>query len=103
MPTNPFFDRPIVNSPYEYPRQHWELDESGQPGNLIERRRPALRVEVYSVKSDQVKRAISIRQPYVELILRRRKTREYRSRRTNIRERVYLYAALRPADWQWES
>lgn len=29
--SNPFFDRPIVNSPYEYPRQHWELDESGQP------------------------------------------------------------------------
>ena len=40
--TNPFFERPILNSPYEYPRQHWELDESGQPtGNLIERRRRA--------------------------------------------------------------
>ena len=37
--SNPFFERPIVNSPYEYPRQHWELDESGQPtGNLLERR-----------------------------------------------------------------
>src|SRR4029453_2126643 len=32
----------IVNSPYECPRQHWELDETGQPtGNLIERRRRA--------------------------------------------------------------
>ena len=40
--SNPFFERPIVNSPYEYPRQHWELDESGQPtGNLVERRRRA--------------------------------------------------------------
>ena len=28
---NPFFDRPIINSPYEYPSQHWELDEEGQP------------------------------------------------------------------------
>jgi len=27
----PFFDHPILNSPYEYPRRHWELDESGQP------------------------------------------------------------------------
>lgn len=44
-------------------------------------------------------RAISIRQPYVELILRGTKTREYRSRPTNIRERVYLYASLRPAEW----
>src|SRR5215471_15942722 len=39
---NPFFERPIVNSPYEYPREHWELDESGQPtGILIDRRRRA--------------------------------------------------------------
>jgi type III restriction enzyme len=26
-----FFDHPILNSPYEYPGCHWELDESGQP------------------------------------------------------------------------
>ena len=28
-----FFDQPILNSPYEYPSQHWELDEHGQPTN----------------------------------------------------------------------
>jgi type III restriction enzyme len=40
--SNQFFERPIVNSPYEYPRQHWELDDTGQPsGNLIDRRRRA--------------------------------------------------------------
>src|SRR5216684_1252174 len=40
--SNPFFDRPIVNSPYEYPRQHWELDETGQPtGRLLDKRRRA--------------------------------------------------------------
>ena len=38
--------------------------------------------------------AISIRQPFVEMILRGNKTIEYRSRKTNIRERVYLYASL---------
>jgi len=26
---NRFFEQPILNSPYEYPRQHWGLDESG--------------------------------------------------------------------------
>ncbi len=28
---NPFFDRPILNSPYECPTRHWELDPDGQP------------------------------------------------------------------------
>jgi type III restriction enzyme len=40
--SNPFFDRPIVNSMYEYLHQHWELDETRQPtGHLIDRRRRA--------------------------------------------------------------
>ena len=37
-----FFERPIRNSPYHYPTQHWELDGDGQPTNeLIPRRRRA--------------------------------------------------------------
>ena len=39
---NPFFERPILNSPYEYPARHWELDDSGQPTQkIIETRRRA--------------------------------------------------------------
>lgn len=39
---NPFFERPILNSPYEYPARHWELDDSGQPTQkVIEARRSA--------------------------------------------------------------
>jgi type III restriction enzyme len=30
-----FFERPILNSPYAYPAQHWELDADGQPTNRI--------------------------------------------------------------------
>ncbi len=30
-----FFERPILNSPYEHPRRHWELDDDGQPTNRI--------------------------------------------------------------------
>jgi type III restriction enzyme len=33
--TNPFFDRPILNSPYDRPVRHWELDEHGQPTHRI--------------------------------------------------------------------
>jgi type III restriction enzyme len=40
--SNPFFDRPILNSPYEYPNRHWELDLEGQPTQqIIESRRKA--------------------------------------------------------------
>jgi len=39
---NQFFERPVLNSPYEYPARHWELDEQGQPTQrIIERRRSA--------------------------------------------------------------
>jgi hypothetical protein len=47
-------------------------------------------------------RAISIRQPYAEQILRRAQKFEYRSRPTKIRERVYIYASLTPGvDEAW--
>jgi type III restriction enzyme len=39
---NPFFDQPILNSPYSHPERHWELDGQGQPTQkVIETRRPA--------------------------------------------------------------
>ena len=39
---NRFFERPILNSPYEYPLRYWELDREGQPTQkIIERRRTA--------------------------------------------------------------
>src|SRR6266480_5505384 len=42
MQANPFFDHPILYSPYEYPTKHWELDENGQPTQrTIDRRRHA--------------------------------------------------------------
>ena len=39
---NQFFERPILNSPYQYPGRHWGLDEEGQPTQeIIETRREA--------------------------------------------------------------
>ncbi|MBD3386425.1 restriction endonuclease [candidate division KSB1 bacterium] len=39
---NRFFEQPVINSPYEYPRRHWELDEQGQPTQkIINHRRTA--------------------------------------------------------------
>ena len=37
-----FFAQPVLNSPYERPRRHWELDATGQPTQqIVENRRPA--------------------------------------------------------------
>jgi type III restriction enzyme len=39
---NRFFEHPILNSPYGYPNQHWELDSDGQPTQrIMETRRRA--------------------------------------------------------------
>jgi type III restriction enzyme len=38
--SNQFYERPIINSPYKLPSQHWELDDDGQPtSQLVEDRR----------------------------------------------------------------
>ena len=40
--SNPFFDHPILNSPYQPPARHWELDDDGQPTQrILEQRRSA--------------------------------------------------------------
>ena len=36
---NPFFDRPVLNSPYDIPSRYWELDKDGQPTQQIVRAR----------------------------------------------------------------
>jgi type III restriction enzyme len=33
MMSNPFFEQPILNSPYQRPLRHWELDEQEQPAD----------------------------------------------------------------------
>ena len=39
---NRFYEQPILNSPYEYPAKHWELDDLGHPTQeIIEQRRGA--------------------------------------------------------------
>lgn len=40
--STPFFDHPILNSPYTRPPRHWELDAQGQPTQaIVETRRRA--------------------------------------------------------------
>jgi len=40
--SEPFFEQPILNSPYEYPSRHWELDKNRQPTQrIVPARRPS--------------------------------------------------------------
>lgn len=52
--TDAFFSQPILNSPYEYPGRHWELDEQGQPTQKIveERRNPPIVEAVIDIDCD---------------------------------------------------
>lgn len=59
---NLFFEKPILNSPYKYPEQYWELDEQGQPTQkIINRRRqadfitPIPKPRKHKAKAEQVK------------------------------------------------
>ena len=58
-----------------------------------------IRTDRPSVRStSSIQRALSVRQPYAELILRGEKTIEWRSRPTRVvGERFYLYASLKLA------
>lgn len=49
-------------------------------------------------KEAKIERALSVRQPYAEQIMLEEKEWEFRSRPCNIRERVYIYASLNPAE-----
>jgi type III restriction enzyme len=51
--SNPFFDQPILNSPYECPHRHWKLNAHGQPTQqILENRRRAEFTEVYQTEAD---------------------------------------------------
>ena len=52
------------------------------------------------MKTESRMRALSVRQPYAEQILRGTKEIEYRSMLTRIRGRVYIYASLTPGDME---
>jgi hypothetical protein len=73
---NPFFEHPILYSPYEYPTKHWELDSSGQPTQrIIENRR---RAEFITPIPKPKKRRGSVDQQQIGFHVREGDTRGYR-------------------------
>lgn len=84
------------------PRMSELLDEDTNPKRQGGKRKTARKVErptIVKAKAPDISsgiqnKALSIRQPYAEMILRGIKTIEYRTMPTKIRGRVYIYASL---------
>jgi type III restriction enzyme len=99
--TPTFFTHPILNSPYEYPARHWELDGAGQPTNrIVERRR---RVELITPIPKPKKRRLEQR----DIVFDEGKGLSTEAQQydptpviNELRQRVDAWRALRnPADW----
>lgn len=101
--TDAFFARPILNSPYNRPTRHWELDEDGQPTNrIVDKRREA---DFISAVPKARRRRASDDQ--TDMLLRDREgistdDQEYNKAIINeIRQYVADWRALpNPAQWQ---
>ncbi len=66
--SNPFFDHPILNSPYERPARHWELDAHGQPTQktIESRRRAEFITPIPKPKKTKGKRGVQAEMVYDE-------------------------------------
>jgi len=102
--SNPFFDHPILNSPYEYPGRHWELDPSGQPTQkVIEKRRRA----EFITPIPKPKKRKRVQPAQDELVLDEGKGISSKGQQydltsiiNEVRSHVDTWRALPPSQWQ---
>jgi type III restriction enzyme len=98
-----FFQKPILNSPYECPRRHWELDDKGQPTEqIIEHRR---RTDFITPIPSTKKRPLKDRQEQLELDEADRiSTERQHYLRDNINELRQIVTQWRnlPSTSQWQ-
>ncbi len=96
-----FFDSPVLNSPYQSPSRHWELDSDGQPtGQILEsRRRSSLQTPVPTPKK--------MKRSQAELGLGLEQGSGSQSQRydpipiiNEVRSQVSAWRSLPPSEWQ---
>ena len=99
--TDQFFDSPVLNSPYQSPSRHWELDSDGQPtGQIIEsRRRSSLQTPVPTPKK--------MKRSQTELGLGLEEGSGSQTQRydpipiiNEVRSQVSAWRSLPPSEWQ---
>jgi len=97
-----FFERPILNSPYERPTQHWELSEDGQPTQgIIPSRRPTKFITPIPEpkKRRRAQRTLALFE--TEGISNESQTYDLSLFIDSIREKVNAWRQLpNPADWK---
>ena len=60
--SEPFFQRPILNSPYAYPGRHWKLDDRGLPtSEIVKTRRTAEFISPVPAPKAQTGKTIQLR------------------------------------------
>ena len=101
--SNPFFEHPILNSPYECPGRHWELDKTGQPTQqIIETRR---RAEFITPIPKPKKRKASKAQKEIVFedvkgISTEKQQYDVNASINEVRNQVDRWRALPPSQWQ---
>jgi type III restriction enzyme len=97
-----FFEQPILNSPYEYPGRHWELDEAGQPTQtIIRHRRTAEFVTPIPKPKKQYKHQTSLSLDEGKGLSTEQQAYDIRPIIAELRTRVDQWRALpNPADWR---
>ena len=101
--SNPFFDHPILNSPYECPRRHWELDADGQPTQkTIDTRRRAEFITPIPLPKNRKKSTHQDEMVFNEGANLSTKVQQYdpTSIINEVRQSVDAWRALSPGQWQ---
>ncbi len=98
-----FFDQPILNSPYENPRRHWELDADGQPTHLIIESRRRAEFITPIPKPKKRKRSAAQREIIFDEgkgLSTTRQQYDPTSIISEVRHSVEAWRSLSPAQWQ---
>ncbi len=103
--SNLFFEQPILNSPYERPARHWELDKHGQPTQKIEpqRRQSQFITPIPKPKKRKKSEGVqaSFQFPEVEGLASGGQQYDQSSLINQLREHLEDWRALpNPNDWQ---
>ncbi|MFO0334159.1 MAG: BPTD_3080 family restriction endonuclease [Pseudomonadota bacterium] len=99
--SSPFFDHPILNSPYERPSRHWELDEQGQPTQRIaeERRKASFVTPIPKPKKKNAKQAAMVFDEGQGLSSEKQQY-DVTSIVNQVRQQVDAWRELPPSQWQ---